>query len=541
MGYTLTDQQQAIVAWFAAGQGSGNLIVRARAGCTKTTTVNEGLNVAPDRAIFYGAFNKRIAQDAEEKIDNPRVTISTFHSLGFRIAKKFWPGVDLEKKGTKPSRPDALTLQAIGRMGEETGLREPNFMTKRLVTKLHSMARSTDPHIDVKGLMKLAEEYDLVLNMDDPWVQAEGWGNTEVAQAAQLAMGIAAEAKPVTGIDFDDMVYLAVRNKWAVPMFDLVVIDETQDMNKAQLELAMAVLKPTGRMCVVGDDRQAIYRFRGADSGTLDRIKAALGANELPLTRTFRCATTIVAEAKKMVPDFEAAPTNPEGVVRTVGMGKLLKEAEPGDYVLSRTNAPLVKVALGLIREGKRTIIAGRNFGEGLGKLVGSLATGPAAKSMPKFLAKLQAWVEKEVERATEAGAEGKVEAVYDKAETIQALAEGATGVPELQSRIGKLFGEPGEIDALNGYNGPSIVCSSVHKAKGLEAERVWVLQETLFPAVPCQKCKKRPIGCQCGAGNYVADPQAALEEQNIAYVAVTRARQELVYVHGLPSLMGGR
>lgn len=533
--YTLTDQQQAITAWFAAGPGTPNLIVRARAGCTKTTTVNAGLNVAPDKAIFYGAFNKRIAMEAEEKIDNSRVSIATFHSLGFRIAKKFWPGVDLEK-GPKKMRADTLTLQAIAKLEQETGLREPNFMTKRLITKLHSLARSTYPFATPADLMRMAEDHDLVLNMEDPWIRAEGWSNREVAVAAGLAMTLAAETKPVTGIDFDDMVYLAVRNKWALPMFDLVVIDETQDMNQAQLLLATAVLKQGGRMCVVGDDRQAIYRFRGADSGTLDRIKANLNAIELPLTRTFRCAKRVVVEAQRYVPDFEAAPGNPEGIVRTVGMTKLFKEAEPKDYVLSRTNAPLVRVALGLVREGKKTIIAGRNFGEGLVKLVGSLATGPAAKSMPKFLAKLDSWVEKEVERITEASAEGKLDQVYDKADTIKALADGATGVNELKGRITKLFGEPDDHD-VNGLSDDSIICSSIHKAKGLEAERVWVLEETLLPQVQCATCKKRQMACTCGQGGYTPDPAAVLEEQNIAYVAITRARQELVYVHGLASL----
>lgn len=528
MAYTLTDQQQAIVSWFKQGQGSGNLIVRARAGCTKTTTTNEGLNVAPDKAILYGAFNKRIVAEAEEKIDNPNVTITTFHTLGFRLTKQFWVGVDLEK-GFKKTRGDDLTLEAVHQHRSMNEMKQPGFMTLRAITRLHSLARSTDPNIDVAGLLRMAGEFDLLINEDDPWVASEGWTNLDVAKVTDMAMVLAAGKKPLKGIDFDDMVYLPVRNHWTRPMFDLVVIDETQDMNKAQLELAMAVLKPTGRMCVVGDDRQAIYRFRGADSGALDRIKKALGAAELPLTQTFRCAQKVVKEAQKWVPDFTAFPANPEGVVRTVGLGKLFKEAEAGDYVLSRTNAPLVSVALGLIREGKRTIIAGRGFGEGLVKLVEQLATGPAASSLPKFLAKLTQWVEREVLRATEAKADGKVDQVYDKAETIEALAEGATGVNELKVRINKMFGESEDM-------GNEIVCSSVHKAKGLEARRVWVLQETLMPSVICKHCKRRPLKCSCGSGGYEADPAAVLEEQNIAYVAVTRAREELVYVTGLPS-----
>jgi superfamily I DNA/RNA helicase len=98
------------------------------------------------------------------------------------------------------------------------------------------------------------------------------------------------------GIDFTDMIFLPVANNWIRPQYDMVVVDEAQDMNTCQLAIAQGLAR--NRVVVVGDDRQAIYGFRGADSGSLDRLKDELKATELGLTTTYRCGRGIVALAQ---------------------------------------------------------------------------------------------------------------------------------------------------------------------------------------------------------------------------------------------------
>jgi ATP-dependent DNA helicase UvrD/PcrA len=61
-----------------------------------------------------------------------------------------------------------------------------------------------------------------------------------------------------------------VRNRWMRKTFDRVVVDEAQDMNACQLELAEGVCK--GGLVAVGDSHQAIFGFAGADSGSLGRL-----------------------------------------------------------------------------------------------------------------------------------------------------------------------------------------------------------------------------------------------------------------------------
>jgi superfamily I DNA/RNA helicase len=339
---------------------------------------------------------------------------------------------------------------------------------------------------------------------EEMWARS-GFTAETVEMYALQAMELAANVQRGATIDGSDMIFLPVRNGWLTPMYDLVVIDEAQDMTTAQLEIAQGVANPGGRICVVGDDRQAIFGFRGADSDSIDRLKRELGAAELGLTTTYRCGKAIVEVAKHYVADFQAGTNNPEGEVSSLPMQALFTEAGPGNYILSRVNAPLVSIAMKLLRNGKRTRIAGKDIGKGLIGLVRKFK----AKSVPDFLDKVLGWQEKQTNRiqgmilkatnGKKATLQTKLGDVIDQAEMLMALAEEAKSVTEIERNIELLFTD----DGLGAAG--MITCSSVHKAKGLEAEKVFVLEDTLR--------------------------YHSLEEENIVYVAITRAKQHLIFV----------
>jgi hypothetical protein len=169
-------------------------------------------------------------------------------------------------------------------------------------------------------------------------------------------------------------------------------------------------------MCVIGDNMQAIYGFRGADSESLGRLKLEMNAAELGLTTTYRCGKKIVALAQELVPDFQAGEDNPEGEVIDLAGRHLVECVAPGDFVLSRLNAPLVSAAMQMLRAGVRARIKGRDIGSGLIALVNKLAKGRAANSVPEFLARVDSWQEAETLRYRAAKKEAKVEEVADKA-----------------------------------------------------------------------------------------------------------------------------
>jgi len=478
-------QQLAIFDWFK--NGKGNLVVRARAGTGKTTTILEGINYATEDKILLAAFSKQIAGELKLKLRNPKAEAKTLHSIGFGFVLRNWSNVRLDDdRGTRLAR---MTL----------GPSAPDMMV-RLVQRLAAKGKSMCPFPTESQMVDIAYQFDL--DPDEQWVD-DGWTVEAIAIGAMRAMDLAATSRDGT-IDFDDMVFVPVRNKWVRPRYDLVLIDEAQDMNAVQIILALGVCKPNGRIGVIGDDRQAIYSFRGADSGSIDRLLTELKAVELGLTITYRCPKKIVALAQKLVPDYMAAPEAPEGEEAEVSLEKLHEMTEAGNFVLSRKNAPLAKVCLKLLRHGKRAMIEGKDVGAALVSLTKKIK----GRSIPDFLEKLTKWEERQIKRLRATGkkaAEAKIEGVVDQAETLRSLAEGMASITELQTRITSLFTE------TPGGKADYIICSSVHKSKGLETDTVFILLETLYPGGRRDR-----------------------EEENIHYVAMTRTKRKLVWVKGL-------
>lgn len=345
-------------------------------------------------------------------------------------------------------------------------------------------------------LLPLAERFEC--EPDETW-WSSGYTVRYVVEKALAAMDLAARDQSI-GIDFADMIFLPLRNGWLQKLYDAVIVDEAQDMTAAQLELALGLCR--GRVIIVGDDRQAIYGFRGADSDSLHRLQRHLNAKVFPMTVTFRCGAAIVAEAQRLVPDLECGPHNPAGLITELGVERLSEVADRGDFILSRLNAPLVPIAMSLLRNGKRARIAGKDIGAGLKALLRKLCGRRGCASVEDFLERLATWEQRETEKFRAAQRPDRVDQVHDKAEMIIGLADGVDSVDDLIARIDALFTDDGL-----GAQGV-ITCSSVHKAKGLEANRVFVLRDTLYPR-----------------------GRTSREEENIEYVAITRAKQELVWV----------
>lgn len=500
MSRTWSTQQEDIFEFFA--NGTGNAVVEALAGTGKTTTIIEGVNRAPERRIVLCAFNKRIAEELQTRITNSNATAKTLHSLGFGIVRRNRKNVRI-LNGSE--RADAITDAVCSD--------NVPAQVRRAISNIHSKGREMNPHARNLGdLTDIIEQFSLAPDA------SFGYDVETVEMLALDAMEYA--ANNYGEIDFSDMIFLPVRNRWMSKEFDLVVVDEAQDMTVAQLEIAQGVC--SGRIVVVGDPNQAIYGFRGADSDSLPRLKDELKARTFPLTVTYRCGKAIVKEAQRLVPTFEAGPNNPDGIISEIEKTALVASANLGDFILSRLNAPLVSVAMALLRSGKRTRIAGRDIGKGLIDLTQKL-TRKSGNSIPMFLAELSKWEEKELDRLMKAknaaisklpanaGIAGKARVenrfesksdfIRDQAEMLVSLAADAKGVRDVESNIAGLFTDDGL-----GQSGV-ITCSSVHRAKGLEAPKVFVLSKTLYPR---------------GVDR---------EEQNIEYVAITRAKNELVWV----------
>lgn len=486
-----TDQQKAIGRWVAKKSKKHtkpHLIVRARAGTGKTTTIVWVVKYAPEDNILVTSFSSDIVKELRVRFEGMgNVKARTSHSVGNGLIFKAYGRIEVLED--KRKRADALTTMVADAAPKQV---------QRLISKLHTLGRETLPHAtDWNELVATAETYECEPEDQHIW---DGYDVEYICRRAVECMTLASEERTFRrGIDFADMIFLPLRNGLLRPMFEMGFIDEAQDMTPAQLELLMGVIKRDGRIVLVGDDRQAIYGFRGADVHSLDRLKAELDADELGLTKTRRCGKVIVAEAAELVPDFEAWDTNDEGEIIHLPYDKIVATAQLGDFVLSRLNAPLVKVAMSLLRNKKRTVIAGRAIGEQLIRLVDKLSG--YSTSMAAFLENLRGWTDQQVTHWMSADRPDRIALVHDQEAMLMDLASSSDSVEDLKDRIAYLFTDDGL-----GEKGV-ITCSTIHRAKGREADRVFVLTNTLYPFGHTR------------------------EEENMHYVAITRAKKTLFLV----------
>ena len=478
-------EQEMIFAWFRAG--SGHLVVKARAGTGKTTTIKQAFTHAPEQEMCYVVFNKKNQKEAQDKITDTRVDVKTLHSLGYSYLKQVWrdAAVDDEVEGWRVEQVEKdVPTPALEAVLKLVGFAKNTFVSPTLGDMLNLC--------DARGIFCDYEGED----------GNDVWSAERLAKVALKAMELARQKDPAKRVSFNDMVWLPVAMNWVKPRYDLVVVDECQDMNVPQLEMAKRACRPAGRICVVGDDRQAIYGFRGAAQDGMSKMQSELKAAELGLTTTYRCPKSVVALAAALVPDYKAAPEAPEGVISYCSRDEL--KLEVGDSVLSRLNAPLMSMCLELLRRGTPARIEGRDIGRQLCGLVKKMR----AKSVPDFLRKINSWGDKQ-ERRLNVGKNGeaKVAGVRDQVQTLTAVAEGCANVGEVESRLLALFQD------TDAGSKAAVVLSSVHKAKGLEFDRVAILEWTF-------NSRRKNM-----------TEQEFAEEKNIRYVAITRTKRELVLV----------
>ncbi len=529
-----------------------HLIIVARAGTGKTTTLVEGLKVmkglgsdldpSPQqkaiwdamalskdaRSVCFVAFNVSIAKELKARVPQG-YSAMTMHSLGVKAVRDAFGSVRVDQ-----DRTENLIAELLGqdlrylRQNWAEGLQA----TKQLVSLCKANLVLPDSHSSrgdfAWALASLASYYDVELN---------GYQS----KVFDLVPRVLEQAKDVARdncIDFDDMVWLPVVLDLPIFKYDVLLIDECQDLNRCQQALAC---KAGDRLILCGDPRQAIYGFAGADSESMTRLARELSQTErkvdtLPLTVTRRCGKAIVAEAKWLVPDFEAHETNPAGKISHanyqdrydedagepgalgVDLGSYRQYAKDGDMVLCRVNAPLVGECFKFLKAGKKAYIQGRDIGTNLvatiKKALGlrgdtqTVQDELATIRVPTLLYKLTEWMlhESQKEDAKRNPNKTRLENLQDRCNCIRSFAEGAKNALEVVQAIERIFADEKQ---------EGIRLSSIHKAKGLEADRVFLL---------------RPKGAECPAP-WASTNWEWQQEENLLYTAITRAKEELVYV----------
>ncbi len=258
------------------------------------------------------------------------------------------------------------------------------------------------------------------------------------------------------------------------------------NINKYELYVADGILT-----------HNSVYGFNAADDKAFEWFEKFPNTKALPLTTSFRCSKNVIKKAQEIVPDIKALDDAPDGIVRN---GNVISEAESGDFILCRTTMPLVKLFFEFLTQHKKAIIKGSDIGIHLIELIGKI------NNLEKLV---NFWNEELASFRSDLKVSGVLNphehsgyiTLEDKVMTLLFLARLSNSVVDLKNKIKTIF-----TDEIQG-----ICLSTVHKIKGLEANRVFIIRPDLLPM---QNVK---------SWQYI-------QEKNLEYVAITRSRLELIY-----------
>lgn len=490
MAFVPSKYQKAVYTYIT--KCSGNAVVDAVAGSGKSTTIVNALKIIPsDKKILFLAFNKSIVEELKNKIGNlSNVNISTLHSLGARACmKKCRCQINSNKYGQyiiKRLQDETLQSEVYEKLSP---VDKNNWRNN--VYSLLDLAR-VNLVSDAKSITDLSfkHDIDLVDNEVEVVLQLLDWGKNNI-----------------TEIDFTDMIWFP--NVMNIPLYkyDWVFIDECQDLNAAQRELFLKCIKPNGRFVAVGDERQAIYGFSGADADSFKKLRHLPHTVKLPLSICYRCDKDIITLAKTIVPQIQSRDNADNGVIDRESKAEDVKD---GDMILCRVTAPLVRLCMKYISRGVKAYVKGRDIGANLCSMIEKTnesnidgALNSIRREMGKIIGKLLA--QKIVATESEAMEHPKYVNINDKLESIEAISEGLEKSSDVIEKIKTIFSDD---------NGSGICLSTIHKSKGLENDRVFIICEDKMPLKGCMNV-----------------PWMAEQEWNLIYVAYTRAKHFLGFI----------
>lgn len=320
----LTDDQRAAVT-----HGEGPLLILAGAGSGKTRVITRRVAYLLQQGVRPGSilaitFTNKAAQEMRQRVEaivpGNRLWISTFHSLGARLLRQYADRLNIDKNFTIYDVDDRnkLVKDAL----DATGMDNTKFTPDRL-----------------GGAISKAKNQLLTPKLYE--TQAHDFFSQT---AAKVYIGYEKRLRAANAMDFDDLLYLpALALKYNEELradldsrFKYVLIDEYQDTNSAQYEIARRLSMNYPNLCVVGDPDQSIYKWRGSDiKNILDFERDFPAAKVITLTQNYRSTKAILHAASTLIDHNKhrkkktLVTANPQGEAVTVlNYNTGLEEAE---------------------------------------------------------------------------------------------------------------------------------------------------------------------------------------------------------------------
>ncbi len=273
---------------------SGPLLVLAGAGSGKTRVIIYRIarllrDGVPAERILGVTFTNKAAREMRERLtrlagrDGRRVQLSTFHALALTMLKEEHAAAGLHPGFCIYDTSDQLSL------------------VRELMRQVKVADRRLDAGKVLDLILKTKRERKSEVVLD--------WGDDYELAAYDLYPRYVEQMRAFNAIDFDDLILRAedvleredVRERWS-QKYEQILVDEYQDTSPDQLDLVRVLAGRARNLCVVGDDDQSIYAWRGASADNILLFgKHFAGAREIVLDQNYRSCGNILAAANAVI------------------------------------------------------------------------------------------------------------------------------------------------------------------------------------------------------------------------------------------------
>ena len=495
--FTYSKYQKDIFDFVKNGQG--NAVVEASAGAGKSTTLIKCLDfIDEDKTILMSAFNTDIVSVLKRKTkDFTNVNCATLHSIGRTMLQRNYPKNELTLDELKYKSYLNTNIKSLSSI-DTYSLSKKDF--GRYMKNIETFVNFGRAY-----LCQTVKDLDII---------EDRYGIDTVADEKEVALDVMEYGKTdLSKIDFTDMIWLpnVLFCKPIGMKYDWIMLDEVQDLSVCKREIILKCRKINTRMILVGDKKQCIFSFSSADPQSFEKLKDIPNTITLPLSISYRCAENIVNFAKKLVPSIEP---NDDGRHGEIKYNTQIDDIQDGDMVLCRNNAPLMQVYVDLIKQGKKCFIRGKDIGLNMKNAVKTTGMDTLNVKLDKDGVFVRLYDElfdaindimgKYNVTYADAVETSFVARKLDIIKALETLSNNINTSKELIDKISDIFS-----DKKKG----GISLSTIHKAKGLEANNVYIVCNSLMPSEMAKK------------------DWEIEQEYNLMYVAYTRAKNILGFV----------
>lgn len=477
--------------------GVGNAVIQAAPGSGKTTTAVASIKLIPktEKCLFI-AFNKSIADELNKRLKSrSNVIAKTTHSLGFLMLRRnVGSNIELDeykyRKYVKTNIGDLTTAN-----GEITTKQQVEEYIDN-ITALIDFSRFNLAQSE-KEINEVAQRYNIPLSFDECVVTKKclDWGKEHHET-----------------IDYTDMIWLPVEmNMKPIGLtYDWVFIDEAQDLSVCSEQLFLKCIKRGGRFVAIGDQNQLINLFAGSSEKSFEFLKNYPNTTSFDLPITYRCPKKVVSFANHLINGMKSKSDAIDGIIMRDCHVRDIKE---GDMVLCRSKTPLMKLYTKLLRKNVNCYIKGQDIGVNLNKLLDNISQeklnidldedGVFVRLYDKLFTERNKLMQIRGLDYDDATLSSYIMDKYDTINTLSILGEKYKTKTQLKERIQCIFQEDSQ----------GVCLSTIHKAKGLEADNVYILCDSMMPS------------------KLASHDWEKTQEKNLMYVAYTRPKKLLGFI----------